>query len=415
MSTEAIFSRRVLIGWITVGLLAFLVSLYFMTQGGGKGQGHDTVGPNAFSRSAIGHAGFAEILRDLGIPIVKSEYDSRAKLGTGGVLVIAEPQPAFGSLANLKTLLDAKTALLVLPKRWGRPSRQRPDWLASADLLPKEDAAGILAFAVPHAKLVRMKKTIDWTVNALGVKPEPRSPVQLMTSARLRPIVAAPEGMLVGALESGGRRLWVLSDPDVIANHAIARLANAQFGVALIDALRGKDGRVVFDETIHGFVARPVNPLKFLFVPPYVYATVQGVIAIALLLWATIARFGAPEPLPRPLRAGKRDLIKNAAKLLDYAGHQKIMVRRYVETTIRDVAGRIHAPRGLGDAALREWLHRVAQARNLELDCGAIYRRAEAEAQSRGGDLGALVPIAREIYRWKGEMLDGPAGHSRPR
>ena len=53
-------------------------------------------------------------------------------------------------------------------------------------------------------------------------------------------------------------------------------------------------GRVVFDETLHGFTSEPAGPLLLLFRFPFIVATIQGAIAIALMLWATLGRFGAP-------------------------------------------------------------------------------------------------------------------------
>ena len=89
MNGESIFSRRLLIVWIVAAALTFAVSLYFM---GSKDQGN-TVGPSAFSRSAIGYAGIADVLQKLGIDVVKSRSDSLGKLSSGSGLVIAEPLP----------------------------------------------------------------------------------------------------------------------------------------------------------------------------------------------------------------------------------------------------------------------------------------------------------------------------------
>ena len=67
MSVAALFPRRLLIAWIGAALLTFAAALYFM-GGGGRESGGDAVGPSTFSRSAIGYAGIAEILRRLGTP-----------------------------------------------------------------------------------------------------------------------------------------------------------------------------------------------------------------------------------------------------------------------------------------------------------------------------------------------------------
>ena len=130
----------------------------------------------------------------------------------------------------------------------------------------------------------------------------------------------------------------------------------------------------MFDETVHGFVGEPANPLLLLFRFPFVMATIQGAIAIALLLWATLGRFGAPQPAPPPLSAGRQGLLENIAKLVEFTGHQEVMIRRYVLETVRDVARQLHAPRELSTAALIGWLQRVGAARGVAIDCGAADR-----------------------------------------
>jgi hypothetical protein len=218
----------------------------------------------------------------------------------------------------------------------------------------------------------------------------------------------------VGEIEDGNRRIWVLSDPDLIANHGLARDANATLAVALIKHLRGIDGSVVFDETVHGYIAKPLSPFLLLFSFPFVVATAQGLIAVALLMWATMARFGAPQPVPPPLSAGRGRLLENMAKLIEAGGHQQMMVRRYVQETVRDVASQLHAPRGLAGEALLAWLRRVGTARGVEIDCAALMQRADKLASARRRDpSSSLVRLARDAQRWKGSILDGRSKHPR--
>jgi len=401
MSESSLFSGRMLVGWVAAAVVTFAASIYFMSREDSGDSGSDAVGPSSFSRSAIGHAGLAETLKRMGISVVKSKFNSREKLGEGSLLVIAEPSGALSSQDSVAALLDAKIVLLVLPKWRGIPSDQHTGWLGYAELLPERAPDQVLNLAVAQAEVTRRPTVDAWETNSLGVTPTPVSPVQLMRSSRLRPVVADGEDILVGELVERGRRLWVLSDPDVIENHGIVQGDNAAFVLALIDALRWRKGSVVFDETVHGYVARPASPMRLLFEFPFVVTTALGLIALALLLWATMGRFGPPETAPPALRSGKRGLIENAAKLLGFAGHQRRMVRRYVQATIRDAARQLHAPRGLSDAALLDWLRRVGQARNADIDCLAVYRETDTIVESRRGDIAPLIPIARDIHKWK--------------
>jgi hypothetical protein len=432
MNGASLFSRRLLTVWIVAAALTFAISLYFM---GSKDQG-DTVGPSAFSRSAIGYAGIAEVLRKLGIDVVKSRYDSLGKLTPGSVLVIAEPRPSPATERTIRTLLKADTILLILPKWTGEPSQKKSGWLGKAELLSRGDPAWVLHFVAPRADVTRANQA-SWTTNTLGVTPTLKAPIQLMRGGGLRPIVGDSDGMLLGEVSQGNgqflllsdplkplqrgaaatrkRTVWVLADPDVIANHGFAATGNAALAVTMIKHLLAGSGRVVFDETLHGFVSEPAGPLALLFRFPFVVATIQGAIAIALLLWATLGRFGAPQPAPPPMSAGRLGLLQNIAKLVEFTGHHEVMIRRYVFETVRNVARQLHAPRGLSTPALVSWLQRVGAARGISTDCSALISETESLADGRRRSPASLVRLARDIHRWRGEIVDGRTRHPRDR
>ncbi len=413
MNGEPIFSRRLLIGWIVGAVAVFAIWLYFM--GGGELSGPDSVGPSTFSRSAIGHAGIADVLAQLAIPVVKSRSSSLEKLSPGSVLVIAEPRRNAQSEDAIRALMKARTILLVLPKWTGKPSEQKTGWLSEVSERPVLDAQWALNLIAPRAEVVRERGAVQWTTNALHITPDLDLPAQLVRGDRLRPIIGATQGMLVGEISDRDRKIWVLADPDIIANHGLAREGNAALALALIKALRGGDGGVVFDETVHGFVVRPVSPFLLLFRFPFVVATAQGVLAIALLLWATLGRFGAPQTAPPALRAGREGLLQNTAKLVEFTGHQDVMVKRYVEETVRDAAIALHAPRELMEAGLGAglivWLQRVGLARAVTIDCEDVLRRAAEPGRAGRRNSPALVRLARDIHQWKGEIVDGRSRH----
>jgi hypothetical protein len=411
MNGEPVFSRRLLVGWIAGAVVIFALSLYLM--GAGELTGPDSTGASTFSRSAIGHAGIADVLQRLGITTVKSRYDSIAKLAPGSVLVIAEPRPARQSEEAIRALLKASTVLLVLPKWNGRPSEQTAGWLRDVSERSVGDAQWALNLVAPRAEVVRESGSVVWSTNTLQLVPSLASPVQLVRGAGLRAVIGSDRGMLIGEISERNRRIWVLADPDVISNHGLARDGNAELAVAIIKRLRRDEGSVVFDETVHGYVAKPVSPFMLLFRFPFVVATAQGLIAVALLMWATLARFGVPQSAPPPLSAGREGLLQNMAKLIEFTGHQPVMIARYIQETVRDVARQLHAPRGLTREALMDWLQRVGTARGVDVDCGVVVRRASELGVAHRRDLTPLIRLARDIHRWKGEILDGRSRHPR--
>ncbi len=411
VNEERIFSNRLRVAGIVVAVMALVGALLFASSDERRRNAGGGVGPTAFSRSAIGYAGIAEVLQRLGIPVVKSRFNSLENLRAGSVLVIAEPDARSGSGETIRRLLKASTVLLVLPKWTGKPSADRPDWIASADLAPIAEARSALRLAVTDAEVVRPGVVQGWSQNEIGLAPSLASPAQLVRGARLRPIVAANDGILLGEVRDNARRVWLLADPDVIANHGLAKDANASFALAMFNRLRGSAGSIVFDETVHGFAAAAASPLKLLFEVPFVFVTVQAILAVLLLMWAATTRFGIPEPTPPPFTGSREALVRNAAGLLEFAGHHQVFVERYVQATIRYVADQIHAPCGLPDEALVGWLKRVGRARRATVDCVEVMDRARVLLGNRRPDHRALARVARDIHRWKREMIDGSPGY----
>ncbi len=405
--STSLFSPRVLVIWVAVAALLFVAMILFMMFGSPE----RPTGPSAYSSSAIGYAGIADTMHRLGAPVVKSRGGSLGKLNAQGLLILAEPMRSI-SQQDLRSLLTAHTVLLVLPKWIGLPSEKTPGWIDDASLVSLDGARSIARIAVPGADVVRLDAAPSWTTNEIGPTPVIGETPQLLKSDRLRPVVGSSEGMLIGEVANNRHRLWILADPDVLQNHDIAK--NAAFDAALINTLRGADGNIVFDETIHGFTEEPASPFRMLFEWPFVLATIQGLVAIALLLWATMGRFGLPLTAPATLPSGKTRLIENTAKLFARARHQPVIVRRYVHAVIRDAGRALHAPAGLSDQTLIAWLQRTGQARGVEVDCAAVLSAAGEMGGGSRRSYPSMAALARDIFRWKQEIVDGGPGDSRP-
>jgi hypothetical protein len=404
-NSETTFPPRLLLGWIAGAAAVFAVSLYLMGQS--EMTGTDSSGASTFSRSAIGHAGIAELLQQVGFSVGKSRSNPLQNLAKGSVVVVAEPRFGRQSEQSIRATLKAERILLVLPKWTGESSAQTAGWLGTARKRFIGEAQWTLSLIAPRAEVIRVDEKLAWTTNALGRTPNLVSPAQLVRGTGLRGLIATERGMLLAEIREGNRTIWILADPDAISNHGLARQGNALVAIAMFKRLRAGNGSVVFDETVHGYLVQPASPFMLLLRFPFVIATVLGLIAIALLLWATLARFGPAQSAPPPLRAGREGLLQNIAKLIEHAGQQQVVVRRYVQETIRDVARQLHAPRGLSGAALTSWLQRVGTSRGAEIDCSTLVEQTSELAQMRRPDPLSLIRLARDIHGWKGQILHG--------
>jgi uncharacterized protein DUF4350 len=371
---------------------------------------------DSYSRSAIGHHAFVELLRRLDVPVLVSRHASAARAGTTALLVALDPPEPSGSAAKglRKFIGDADAVLVALPKWTGRADRFGPDRLASAELLPLSAVESVLKDTGIPAHLVRPAATPDaasWT-STLGAAPDLRTP-QLLESHSLEPLVACPAGILVGRWqdEEKDSSVYVLSDPDVLSNHGLNRGENASLVAALVDLARDHDRPVVVDETLHGHESAPGLGRELLGFPVALVA-VQALVCLAALLWAAACRFGAPVPVAPPLRRGSSHLIENTALLLRHAGHSPLVLARYLRDTLRAVALAVHVPTDLSPADLRLTLGRIGRARGTEEDLDALDERVRNAADQKAGWEHQAVRTAQDIHRWRQEILHGSGKHT---
>jgi len=407
MSAPILFSPKVMLGWVAAVAAAFALSIYLLAFGGGDTQ-RNAVGPSAYSRSAIGYAALAELIHQVGIPVVKARSGDADSNRAGKLLILAEPTPSTAEDQGRYGFGNADRVLVILPKWYGYRSSSHLGWISDAALLPGGFADQTIRKAGATGRMARVSRPESWTADVLGVAPQLGSLVQVIQDTKLRPIVAAGGQVLVGEQADRNRRIWILSDPDILSNHGLFRGRNAEFAINLINALRPARGEVVFDESVRGYRAPSNNPLTLMLQFPFIMVTIQVLAASALLLWATMPRFGLAEPAPAVLDAGKQSLIRNAAVLLRYSGHPEIIVASYVRSTVRGVARQLRSPPGLDWRGMIDWLNRVGASRGVTVDFPHLVRRAEDIATSKSGNAGTLVEIAHDTHRWKQEIMNGP-------
>lgn len=369
--------------------------------------------PSSYSLSAIGHAGFYDVLRRLGYPVSRSTGNTLAMVGQRGTLIVAEPDLSRFSGVDAMTLMTAPRVLLVLPKWRGTQDPGRPAWISKADLADISRAEWTLDLVTMEGNVVRAPWPAEWTTNRLDhtpARPAGSDTVQLIRSREIWPIISADDGILLGAVEDEDNVIWVLSDPDILSNHGMGAGDNAALCADMVRGLHfpAKDspgGPIVFDETLHGYLQAQGSPVKLLFRFPFVVVTVLAAMAAGLLALAATGRFGAPLPPAPALDFGKRKLMDNSARLLDYAGHHGVTLTRYIRLTVRSTALALHAPHGLDEGAVMAWLDRVGKARGVTASCADIVRAASDLNPGDTRNLARLMECARNIYRWKGEII----------
>jgi hypothetical protein len=409
--------RGPVLAWLVgVAATSLVLAVAFSIVPPEGGVAVESAGADAFSRSALGHRAFVELLRATGVPVVVSRHASAERARGHALLVLAEPRLEGGDSPRrrrMEAMLRASgNALLVLPK-WEGTGRSTPrGWLESVSLLPELEADRVLHAARVEGAVFRKQEGGPTRCQGTGRPWTSRAPQLFMptpsaASTALRPVIRCGSGILLAEVHtSHGGRLMVLSDPDVLENHGIGKDENARFALDVLARARQGGQAVVFDETLHGHERVP-SLWRDLFTFPLLPSVLQAALALAALVWSGLARFGAPLPAPSPHGSGRSVLIENIASLLRSAGHSAHTLGRYLDASVEDVARGLQAP-AARRAELRGWLDRVGRLRGAQVELGSLEAQVQKTRRSDNPTAASIVSAARRIHRWRQEMLHGP-------
>lgn len=394
------FSPLVLAGMIGGGLACFAAFAILLAFSTGPNQADG--GAHALSRSAIGFAGIVQLLQNTGSQVLVSRAPALGGSPGAGLLVLT-PAPTEHSPSTMPHLA-AHAVLIVLPKWQANSAPHYPGWVARDEPLSASQVLSVLPADWVKPTLHRQATAEHPDLQAgfpLGTVPS------IAHVRRLQTLAAAPGwtavlrdpdgGIVLGQHEHGP---YVLADPDLLNDLALADLIGATGAVTLLTTLA--DGQpIAFDVSLNGF-GRSRDLLRLIFEPPLLGATLCAVAAAALIGLLSIHRFGPVRVPDRTIAAGKRALADNSAGLIALARRELNMARPYAELT-RSLAARATAtPRRLSTAEIDAYLDRAAAMRGLPDRFTALLADADAVRDHAG-----LVRLASRLHRWRMGLVYG--------
>ena len=377
-------------------------------------------GTDSFSYSALGHHGYKVLLQKLGYTVITSRHESGGKTGWSGVLVIAEPDLVTEEYLRSTKFLDmcqeASSILVVLPKRRGNPDADRPGFLGSVTNLPRENSRLILDNLIIPDSPVRLghSRDLNWNAGAWTARPFIDN-IQLLPTGELEPLVACPEGILLGQLKK--KRDWtdeevclgdlvILTDPDLLANHGLLKGNNARLAAKIIDYLGTDRSVVVFDETLHGHEVTP-SVFRSFFRIPLVFVLLQVLLTVGAFLWLANGRFGAPRRAAPVMGRGLDFLIDNTAELLEFGGHGSFVLGRYYRAVVASVCRRLHLDPPGSSAAASTRLASITAVRSPGFEFEKMAVEVPTVALDSKARQREVLSLARAVHRWQQEMTHG--------
>jgi hypothetical protein len=378
---------------LLAGVLAFAGFLLLSAYAPDMRVGSDG-GAHPLSRAATGYSGIVRLIGDMGGETLMvrdpAEFTNAALL-----VVTLAPETDRQALADLVAQRSYKVTLFVLPKWQTLPLPANRSWVQSTGSLG-ENASFLLKPLAPlkvraaqqHSGRIRgpLSEAVDMPaprreqyLEGAGMKP-------LLMDSRDRPILAHVEGTQV----------YILSDPDLIANHGLKDPAVARGALRMLAHLRPNDEPIMFDLTLHGF-ARTRSLLKLIFEPPFLALTLALFAAALLAGLHAIGRFGPPKREARAIPFGKQALVDNAAGLIRRAGRERRLGERYL-LLVRDHAkADFAAPATLVDEELDHWLDGIGPP-----DGPRFSELAAAAREPRTG--AAMLIAAQALFNWRKDV-----------
>lgn len=400
------------VAWLVAGAIAsfaaFLAAIAYQPE---LSAGVDR-GAHAASRSPVGFAGLAQLLRADGAQVRFNHMRDPGRTVDADALLVLTPGPSTTAV-DVRRLAKGRRVLLILPKWMTRRDPRRLDRVASAGTLYPAQAAALAAAVLAPAR-GDGPVTLAWDGGAHPVLvAETAGEHDLgFTPARLRPIASlrtlsgqAAQPVLV---DGAGRTLvaigghvvaYVAADPDLLDNHGVADLAGARVAVSLVEAL-ADGGPVVFDMTLPGFAGQR-SLLKLAFAPPFLPATACAALLVALLGLAARERFGPLRRAGRGYGFGKRALADSAASLLAVAGREPRLAGRYVELVRASALAATGVAADADRAVQDQALDRIGRDRAAGAWSEIAARSATVKTREQ------LMALAKQADAWRMEMTRG--------
>ncbi len=396
---SGLFAPRTPLLIAIIGIAAFAGWLVLSAFGADFRSGRDG-GAHGLSVSGTGYAGLVTLVH-AARPDAYVSRDRDDVIAAGlAVLTPGVGQSKYDDLATIIRKRGSRPTLLILPKWQTAEDPLHPGWVMQTGTIYPGLLKPMLSAASSYvlleiAETPSGKRSVLTTPN--NGPPSPGFPAPQLTRVlvqpRVIPIIANADGGSV--LGRVGHSLYVLADPDLVANHSLGDLNSARRAVQLITALAPPGGSIAFDVTLNGF-GEQHSLAQLALKPPFLGLTLCLAAAALLAGWGAITRFGTPPLPPRALAFGKRALIDNAAALVRIAKRQPAAAARYIETTIDDAAARAR----LAVTRDRAELIRRLDARRSNSPPFAELAAAATAATSPAGALAA----AADLYRWKEDV-----------
>ncbi|HEX8238472.1 MAG TPA: hypothetical protein VF574_01905 [Allosphingosinicella sp.] len=394
---EGAFRPATILLVVAIGILAFTGMLVLGAYAPDLRSGRNG-GAHALSNAATGFSGIVQLARATGRNPLILRND--ALLDTED-LVVLTPEAGTTDMSQVLARRSTRPTLVVLPKWWTVADPDHAGWVRAKGLRPSWDTARTLAPAHPLSVERRRSggaplRTVLREAPAAMRFTAPGA-LQTVSGPGQTPIVTDATGRAV-LVRFGNQPLYLLADPDLLSNRGMADRRQAGAALAMLDFLNSTGARsIVFDVTLNG-LGHSRSPLRLMFDPPFLAATLAIAAALLLAGLQALSRFGPPRRPERAIAFGKAALIDNAAALVRQARREAGLGGRYAEMIREKAVTVFGVPAKLRDSAVTDYLDKLDGRPRFSAF-------ASAAEQARGRE--ELLAAAQALHQWQKQEKKG--------
>lgn len=351
------FSKGSVLAIVLVGFVAFLAMLYFIGAGDTGGESGNR-NAHASSNALHGYAGLVSLLEANGYEVERSR--ELGGLETPDLLILTPTR--FTEAGEFAQILEKRQYLgptLVIVPKWlaTRPQgeiaeededRVQDDWVQLNTVIKPswmEELPEPYAMTIVQSTPEGSQVSSRW--GGLGLEGERPSVVPSFAhkDPDHLPLVIDPSGrsLAVNVIGQEGtyfydeaHALTIVAEPDLVNNFGLADPARAALALKLVDQAGYNEKRVTFDLTLAG-IGGSINLLTLAFQPPFLAATLCLILAMLIVGWRAMLRFGPVVARSDENSFGKTQLVKNGAGLIVRARRLRLLAAPYAALAQRRI------------------------------------------------------------------------------
>ena len=207
------------------------------------------------------------------------------------------------------------------------------------------------------------------------------------------------KGAVLAEFEYGKGRVLFLSDPFVMANNGIARGANLNLALNLMDALGGEKQKIFFDEYHHGYRSQGNALMNYFRGTPVPWLFAQLLFVAVLIAYSYGKRFARPLPMPQADRHSPLEFVSSMASLQQAAQARDLALENIYPRFKNRLCRTLGLPATATPNAIIARLQRRVQITESEVELLRVFSESERALQGGRLDDQRLIELVAAMRR----------------